>query len=341
MSSPEQFDAGLVNWDDPSFVPAERPSYGDPLRLFRMSNGWPNQPFQDRKFQLGGKERFAFFEETVFHFWAHRFSVNYLGSAVNGTRRCTKDSRGTCVACDHYDSAPPDPQNPRKKKAHCGPRQQQFGANILVYKTDLEGNLVDAEGRPILLDDTKGPVLQNGQPAELVYEIFLWRFSSDKFTAVRQLKKDWGTLLKNDFTATLAPGKPEQFQDFTININPKSAWLSYALDKPAGTEKAKQIRDYYKENRYDVTKILGREHSDEEMLRFLGLGGSGQNGAPSGEAVRDVADEIAAKLAEIDADITPDVPSTPTPPAQVAPSPAPEPTPAPTVSGDFDDLLGS
>lgn len=370
----------LVDWGDTSFTPEERPQYGDRIRIFRMGHNWPNKPFEDRQFQLGGKERVAFLEETVYVSYQHRFNQNYMGSGVNGTRKCTKESLGHCLACDHYEAAPTELKEGRKvKKARCGPRQQQFGCNILVYKTDLEGRLLDAQNQRLVLHPELGIVVAdaNGNPTQtpgdLAYEVFLWRFSSDKFTNIRQIKQDWGNLTDADLVFVLAPGKEENFQDFTAQRLPSSGWKAYAIQE-ATKPKAVAVVEYFKEHRYAVEDILGKNYSDDDMQMFLGFkerdGGAQQTAeAP---AIEHVASEIEAALSgalppgaaapappppaasgamgvdellnAVGSGSPPPAPTSPPPPAAAPPAqeapPAPVPAPpAPPTGANFDDLL--
>jgi len=352
-----QASAGIVDWGDTSFQPDQRQNYGDdPIRFFRMGHALPTNPIQGRKFQLAGKERVALLEEQVFHCWSHRFSITYMGSGVNGTRRCVLDSLGECLACQHFDAAPTVVEDGKNvKKARCGKRQQQFGTNLLVYKTDIEGHLVDAGGNFITLDPERGPILQSGAPAELVYDVYLWRFSADKFQSIREIKQEWQTLKNNDLSFMLAPGKPENFQDFSPTVLPGSAWRLLGKVNP---EAAKNLIKYYQDNRYDVEAILGKQYTNDDMKRFLGLSDAGGS-RPSAAATGDIAAEIERELAAIGVSV-PAVPEQTAPPAQqpqpapalaaapAAPASAPEPPAAPaappappTDTTDFDALLSS
>jgi len=347
----------MVDWADTSFEP-ETISYGSDLRFFRMSKKWPEKPFEDRKFQLGGKERVALLEDMVYHCWIHRFSERFMGSKVNGTRRCTLGNLGSCAACEHYESAPDKIVNGQNKKhgeARCGRRQQQFGVNLLVYKTDLEGTLLTPEGQAIILDDQKGPVLADGTPAQFEYEVFLWRMSADKFSDIRQIKQGWTTLKNNDLLFQLAPGKDEKFQDFSPTVLPKCAWRVLGA-APGRADEAKAILEYYKENRYDVSRILGKEHTREEMLGFIGLpggvtpGGGGQMAEQpdSADIAQRIEDELAALPSELAAPTPVPAPEptataeSPAPPPQ-AETPTPQPQPVPQQEGavDFDSILAN
>jgi len=316
----------MVEWGDTSFEP-ETISYGSDLRIFRMSKGWPEKPFEDRKFQLGGKERVALLEETVYHCWVHRFNERYMGSKVNGTRRCTLKTLGECRACEHWESAP-DKDGKKHGAAHCGRRQQQFGVNLLVYKSNLEGTLIGPDNQAILIGDS-GLTFEDGSAGELVYEVYLWRMAADKFSDIRQIKQEWGSLKNNDISFKLDDQKDEKFQDFTPTVLPKSAWRTLGIQDQ---DKAKELLEYYKEKRFDVERILGKEHSHEEMLGFLGLpGGVAPNRAGASSAsAEELANEIERSLAEADA---------------AAPEQPPEPqAQTPVVAEgevDFDQILAS
>jgi hypothetical protein len=319
VAVPEPADAGFVDFADTSFTPETSGGSGDGLRMFRMSQGYPQKPIDGRKFQLYGKERIAFLQEDVYHFFGHRFNQQHMGSAVNGMRRCTMEKLGHCVCCTHFENAgtKPDPQNPgrTKKDARCGRRQQQFACNVVVYKTNEEGVLLDASNQPLNLTPQGPVVAATGQPGELVYEVFIWRFSSDKFVQVRDIKQQWSTLLNNDLMLTLAPGKPENFQDFTATVLPNSAWkIAGAANRPF----AEQFVKYYKEEKYDAERIFGKEYTDDEMLGFLGLGGGGAGGPVN----------VAAVTADIEAEIAA---LTSGAPAATAPPPPPVPPPAPVA----------
>jgi len=325
------FDAATIDWGDTDFEPVVTSRDYEPVRLFRMSHSWPQNPFVDRKFQLGGRERVALLEETVFVFWAHRFNKTHMGSAVNGTRRCTLERLGHCVACDHFDTSPKvkDQDGRMKSTAHCSVRKQTFGTNVLVFKTDLEGTLLDDQNNKLELHDALGTVIAGSQtPSVPVYEVFLWQFSSDKFVALRDIKKEWGSLKKQDIIFTLAPQKPETFQDFGPTISSKSVLtLLYNAD----AEKAKAMIEYYKEHKYDVPAILGKEQSDEEMLGFLGLGGTPPPGSGP-TATTDVAQTIESELAKLTDEMTASAePVAPPPPPADQPATQPHPVAAQTA----------
>jgi len=298
-----------------------------------MSEKWPQNPLQSRKFQLGGKERVTLLEEAPYHCWVHRYSIQYMGSGVNGTRRCTFDTLGHCMACAHYDEAPTIMKDGRRvKDARCGRRQQQFGINLLVYKTDLEGRLVDDRDRLILLKDS-GPAYEDDSPAVPVYEVFLWRFSADKFAAIREIKEQWDSLTKFDLQFVLAPGKPENFQDFSPTVLPKAAWRELAK---SNKEAGQALVGYYKENKYDVEAIMGRNYTDDETNRFLfGEGASSSNGPQ--KSYTDVASEIEAELATIGTA----EPTEPKQPGPVVPAASQSEAKPSLETADFDALLNS
>lgn len=343
-------DTGLVNWDDTSFKPAESQGSGDFIKWFRMDSTWPQKPFNDRLFQLGGKERVAILDNQVAVYWTHRFSKNYMHSAVNGTRRCSLDERGHCVLCEHYENAPQVDNNGKKeRKSRCGRRQQTFGVNLLVYKTDLEGKLLDAENRHIHLDPKKGPVLVDpttGQPTDtpavLVWDVYLWRFNSDKFQDIRDIKTEWDDLSKHDLTFSLAPNKDTKFQDFSPTVSPHSAWRLMELNH--GVEAIKKLIEDYKEKRYDVEAILGKLYDDNEMLGFLGTGTPQPGVSPNSllppqpgvgvdpaaaQPIEDVAAAIEKEIAGIETGAAGPPSPPPTPPAQPPAQPPAAPPQAP------------
>jgi len=319
--------AANVEWGDTSFTPETRQSYDNAIRFFRMSASWPDKPFEDRVFQLGGKERVAFLSEQLFVCWTHRFSVQWMKSGVNGTRRCTLETLGHCKACEHYEAAPmiTEPDGKTKKDARCGRRTQTFACNLLVYKTDLEGTLLDPQGRKIVLHPEKGPVLMDNvdTAAELVTQVFLWRFSADKFVAIRDIKTEWGSLLKNDVLFTLTPGKPENFQDFAPTVSRNSALRELLKANP---EQAKAIVEKYKEDKYDVEAIMGKQYSDEDMLKFLGIMGGP---ASMQQSVSSLAADVEAELAKLMPDAGP-------PPTVRPPAPAPTPAAVGAVMAEVD-----
>jgi hypothetical protein len=345
---------GLVDWDDPGFKPeVSQYGSGDYIKMFQMHPSWPEKPFEDRKFQLGGKERVAILEGQVSVYYAHRLNKRYMGSAVNGTRRCSLDERGSCPLCEHYENAPSIEKDGRKQKqARCGRRQQIFGVNLLVYKTDLEGKLVTEDGaNHILLDPEKGPVLVDpatGQPtanpAELCYDVYLWRFNAEKFQDIREIKAEFD-LKQTDLIFALAANKDPKFQDFSPTPSPRCAWRMSALG-PAGKEAAAKIIEYYKENKYDVEAILGKMYDENEMIGFLGTGLQQVVGAapampgqpapvdPAARPTADIATQIEEEIAAIDggSPATPPAQAPPaTPPAQAPPATPPASQPAPAV----------
>lgn len=326
-------DAGTIDWGDTSFQPEERTYDSDGLRMFRMSHNWPNSPLDNRKFQLGGKERVALLEETVTVFHGHRFSKQWMGSGTNGVRRCTLETLGRCLACEHWEAAP-DKDGKKHGAARCGRRQQVFVTNLLVYKTDLEGNLIDDQGRQIVLGD-QGPALADGTPAELSYEVYVWRFSADKYVQIKQIKQEWETLVKNDLSFILAPGKQENFQDFAVTIMPKAAWRELAR---RDREAAAAVVEYYKNHKFNIEAIFLKEPSHEDMQGFLTPRPDSPGQMPPTE---DIAAEIEKTLGNLDAAVNPVPPPTPEPAAPEATAMDVSPAPAPTTTDDFDELLKS
>jgi hypothetical protein len=349
VSTPASPLTGVVDFGDATFTPDERPQYGDAIRWFRMDTGWPQKPPQGRKFQLGGKERGALLAPGAYVSYQHRFNQKYMGSGVNGTRKCCLEKLDHCLACDHYSEAPTVLKDGRNvKQAKCGPRTQTFAANILIYKTDLDGNfrgpatpdnplgprLAIVKDRGIFLADAAGNPTDT--PGELVYEVFLWRFNADKFGSIRQIKADWGDIRTQDLVFVLAANKEPQFQDFSIQASPHLAWK--LSPQPA------EVVKYFQENSYDAEKILGKDWSDDDMRGFIH--GQGENGPrnPAG-AADEIAADIAAAIgqplaqqpqpASVDSLMSMMGQGT-TPPVPQAP-PTPEPPKPP--AGSFDDLL--
>lgn len=291
-------DSGTIDWGDTDFQPETTNQFGDGLRIFRMSQKWPDNPIQGRKFQLGGKERVTLLEETVYHCWTHRYSKQHLGSGVNGTRRCTLETLGHCLACEHWESAP-DKDGKTHGAARCGRRQQTFGVNLLVYKTNLEGSMLDEESRKISYNPQTGFYHDDdNSPAMFVYEVYMWRFSADKFVSIREIKREWQSVKKNDLMFTLAPGKPENFQDFSPTVLPISSVVE--LHKH-NKEKAAEVIEYYKNHRYDIPAILGKEHSDDDVRFFLGQGPDprGESSSTTTMDVEEMAASIEQELAKI------------------------------------------
>lgn len=337
--------AGLVDFGDQEFTPEKSSSF-DPVRRFIMSLQWPSKTYEDRQFQVGGVERIALLTETPFMCYMHGFSEQHLGSAINGKRRCTMDVRQKCVVCEHYEAAPTVMEDGKKKKqAKARKRQQTFSMNILVYKTDLEGNLLDSMNQPITLDPEKGPILKsNGQPAQLVYEIYLWTFGPDKFQKFRDTKREWGNLKDRDFICRLDPNKPDSFQDFDITPASSSAWKALAKQDRA---KAVEVIEYFKEHSYDVEALVGKVYDDAEMMTWIGHGTPQhqRRQAASEAPVADIAGEIEKELAQMQGGPDQAAPAAAAPPAeQPTPAPSPEVPPAapaaPPITEDFNALLG-
>lgn len=160
-----------------------------------------------------------------------------------------------------------------------------FGANILVYDTDAAGTLA----------------------SPLNAEVHFWAFGSDKFTALRNIIKEWGPITELDLMCTCTDA---QFQKLTIQPGKTCHYSTDTAFKEACDKKIK-------EESYPLDKFLCREVPILELCEAFGLDGSY---VPQSMVAQMEKGEIAQDRA------TTSPPTNPQPPVQPPPAQPPLPT---------------
>lgn len=195
--------------------------------------------------------------------------------------RCIADSNnGYCPACDEI-----------------GQPAMSFGANVIVYETEPDGTVVK--------DDRNLPKFQ----------LALWIFGPDKFTYIRELRKEWGDLRNHDLIVQCTDA---QFQKLTIMPAASALWLQ-------NEDLKHEVVEDFKENAYDVEKIIGKALSPADIKIVL-AGGTlkpDSNGSSKDDDVAPAQQKTASRPKE-----------QPAAPKQSEPEPLAE---TPVV--DFDSLL--
>lgn len=151
-----------------------------------------------------------------------------------------------------------------------GPPKQRFGANVLRYKSDNKG--------------------EAASPVE--WELQLWTFGPDKFTQLRSIKQEWGDLRRLDLKILC---KDETFQNMVITTAKNCLWL----DETVGITQA--VAEDYKENKFDIERIIGKVYSAEEITKLMNgeeLDRRPEN-APSPEVVAQAVADIEKELATV------------------------------------------
>lgn len=155
-----------------------------------------------------------------------------------GYTRCLA-YRGWCPGCVASEKNSPHKLEGLKKAT------EVFGLNVFKYETEK----TDAD--PAALKDGK-----------VKGDIFLFNFGSEKFTAIRSLKKMYGHITYIDLQVTCTDG---DFQKMAITAYPEPSWY-------ASLEKVKAYIDKkYEQQKYPVEKLLCKEVSPKKMIELYGI----------------------------------------------------------------------
>jgi hypothetical protein len=116
---------------------------------------------------------------------------------------------------------------------------ETFGANILVYKTDAQGQVM--------------------QP--LSAEVYFWAFGADKFVQLRNIIQEWGPITDIDLSVTCTDA---QFQKVTMTPAKNCHYNSTPEFKAACDKKIE-------EDSYPLDKFLCKEVPIMQMVQDFGL----------------------------------------------------------------------
>jgi hypothetical protein len=189
-------------------------------------------------------------------------------------------SSGSCPACVS-NKAKLDSKNRFRVK----PKKKLFGTNVFVWKTDKQGNLlgkntaapIDFCGRPIILDkagnwdeqsykrNAAGDVDVVDEPTG---ELMFFRFNSDFFAALGELKRKIASLPGNFTEVDLIATCPDKFKNFKVEL----ASVVHPYEYSAGTYNSAAVMTEY--DQYAIKNIgafLAKEVSHVEMVYLLGL----------------------------------------------------------------------
>ena len=145
-----------------------------------------------------------------------------------GYYRCTQDTHGYCPVCV---KAATDKSMKRSS--------QTFGANIVVYETDQQGNVTE-------------PVNAH---------IAFWAFGAPKFENLRQLIKEWGPLTDYDLLITCTD---TQFQK--MMIQPAKKCLAKEIP-----QLGQQIQRMLETDSVPLDKFLCRDVTPVELAGVFGI----------------------------------------------------------------------
>ena len=186
------------------------------------------------KFEAGKSYRIKFIDKTVEMRYRHYNPVE--GKSIKGYYRCLRHT-GYCPACV---AASQGFGGDGKYKLK--PAQEYFGANILVYTTDA-----------------------NGQPTQpLNAEVYFWGFNSKKFVELRSIQQECGDLTELDLKLTCADQQAERFQDVSIIPIPKCLYNSDPNFKAACDAKIEK-------DKYPLAKMMCKEVDMQQMIELFGL----------------------------------------------------------------------
>lgn len=192
------------------------------------------------KFEAGKSYRIKFIDSNV---EMRRRHYQPLENGKQGYYRCLSHL-GYCPVCQAASDGFGGEGKNKLKKA-----QEMFGANVLVYNTDAQGNPV--------------------QP--LNAEVYFWNFNAKKFVAIRTIMTDpgWqsiiqGDITKIDFVLTCADAQAAQFQNITITPSPTCLYSSDPTFKAACDAKIEK-------DKYPLAKMLCKEVDLPTMISVFGL----------------------------------------------------------------------
>ena len=162
------------------------------------------------------------------------------GTNKKGYYRCLGHT-GYCPVCVAASNGFGGEGKYKLKKA-----QEMFGANVLVYTTDDQGN-------PI-------------QP--LNAEVYFWSFNARKFVDLRSIQEAWGStfgdITQIDLQLTCADAQAAQFQNVTIMNLPNCLYNSDPVFKAQCDAKIEK-------DKYPLARMLCKEVSVQEMVAAFGL----------------------------------------------------------------------
>lgn len=145
-----------------------------------------------------------------------------------GYVQCNRKDEGRCVACNMF-----------------GEPRVRIATNVIEYATAPDGK--------ILYDviDHNGVSVKVPQ-----FNIVPWTFSSDKFSQLRQYKREWGDLRTHDIEVTL--NGEEKYQRMNLSICRNALWLSSPVIKELVIER-------YNSDKTDVEALVARVISNDEL----------------------------------------------------------------------------
>lgn len=185
------------------------------------------------KFEAGKSYRIKFIDKEVE--MRHRH-YNPVEGKSKGYYRCLGHT-GYCPVCQAAANGFGGEGKYKLKKA-----QEMFGANVLVYNTDANGNPT--------------------QP--LNAEVYFWAFNAQKFVQIRSIQQDWGDITQLDLKLTCADAQAAQFQNVSISNLPQCLYNTDPALKAACD--AKIAKD-----KYPLAKMLCKEVDLNGMIEAFGL----------------------------------------------------------------------
>ena len=186
------------------------------------------------KFEAGKSYRIKFIDNNLEMRYRHWNPIEV--QEKKGYYRCLGHT-GYCPVCIAAANGFGGEGKLKLKKA-----QEIFGANVLVYNTDAQGNPT--------------------QP--LNAEVYFWGLNAKKFVALRSIQQDWGDITKLDLKLTCADAQAQQFQDVSISNLPQCLYESDPTFKAQCDAKIER-------DKYPLAKMLCREVSVQEMVEAFGL----------------------------------------------------------------------
>ena len=186
------------------------------------------------KFEAGHSYRIKFIDNNLEMRYRHWNPIEI--KEKKGYYRCLQHT-GYCPVCKAASMGWGGEGKMKLKKA-----QEMFGANVLVYNTDAQGNPT--------------------QP--LNAEVYFWSLNAKKFVALRSIQQDWGDITQLDLKLTCADQQAEQFQDVSISNLPNCLYNSDPAFKAQCDAKIEK-------DKYPLAKMLCREVSMQDMITAFGL----------------------------------------------------------------------
>lgn len=197
-------------------------------------NGGGDREWRRLRFEAGKSYRIKFIDNNVE--MRHRHYNPIEGTNKKGYYRCLGHT-GYCPVCAAAANGFGGDGKYKLRKA-----QETFGANVLVYDTDANGNPTNP----------------------LNAEVYFWGFNAKKFVALRSIQQDWGDITQLDLKLTCPDAQAAQFQDVSITNLPNCLYLSDPTFKAQCDAKIDK-------DRYPLAKMLCREVSLPDMVAAFGL----------------------------------------------------------------------